>query len=259
MENAIQVSPETLETDDMAAFSFLSRAANAIVKASDLSRTLAAVREDFDAIRKARDTLEDTKAALEHEFDNTKVALANARELIGEQSERLRNREVELEHTHRDVTMLLDKLDRTERLLKGKTADFRDLHTEYNSMATRAADAEAKLAKMREIMGLAPEPKPEPIVAPSGAKEWTDFIEQVTESPPTVAVEPVESGPVHEEGNEPSAILEPDCPTTITHPFTCGKYEDISHDAQVTEVKHDNGGWDDTATYDADWPLASKV
>lgn len=161
MSTAFQVSnTDNLEPDDMNAFSFLSRAANAIVKASDLSREVSVLSDKMSHAEAALGTLEEQRRSLEASLAIANANLANARETITEQAQRIGEKAMEIERYKADNDHLERRLSLTTRQYDEVCDMASSLTTELASAQAERDEGAAKLAKFREILGLPAEAKP---------------------------------------------------------------------------------------------------
>ena len=124
--------------DDAMAFSFLSRAANAIVAASDLSKQMVALKDDLRHISEARDTLEEIKRNQEGRISDLEADCDGKSQNIAALSAQLSYAKETIDDRQRSINIL--------------DSTVADLRADLNQMTHRAQDAEAKSALLSEAL-----------------------------------------------------------------------------------------------------------
>jgi hypothetical protein len=180
---AIPVSPVAeLEPDMRIVFNMLTRAANAIVQSSDLSKTVARMESEFEHVRHSLDVISEAKASLEERLQ-TVIAERNERsDLAASRGQTIHAHELRIHTLESDLASAQSRIasltiDRDEWKASADQLGDKLIATEIN-----LEEAENKLTKFREILGI-----PHPIAeTPSPVQE----VGAAPASEPTQSKEP---------------------------------------------------------------------
>lgn len=156
MSDAIQVSNvDKLEPEMRTVFTMFERAANAIVRASDLGREVSKLTGEVSHLTEAYSNVDGIRQAHEARIDTFITDLASARQQIANQSETLHERSAEIDRLKADNSQLRRVLEMTTRQYDEISSSLEAMTTHRNNLHALYEDAETKLKKFREILGIA--------------------------------------------------------------------------------------------------------
>jgi hypothetical protein len=185
---AIPVSPVAeLEPDMRIVFNMLTRAANAIVQSSDLSKTVARMESEFEHVKYSLDVISEAKASLEERLQ-TVIAERNERsDLAASRGQTIHAHELRIHSLESELAIALAQLDSRTIERDEARASVTQLGDKLAMTELNLEEAENKLAKFREILGI-PHPQPEadkpvPEVRAAPASEPTQSKEPEPKAP----------------------------------------------------------------------------
>lgn len=164
------------------AFSFLSRAANAIVSASDLSRQLSGVKTSLDHLTEARDTLEEIKRNQEERIASQAERLNQLNDRVADLVDEVTSITAERDARQNDINLLDQTVGSLQYDLA--TEKFRaDTSEARSALLAEALDATlAKLNAVRSSLGLPPEPNPHEAIDEASGESPETISEPKAES-----------------------------------------------------------------------------
>lgn len=165
MSDAIQVSNvDKLEPDMQNVFHMFARAANAIVRASDLAREVSSLSSKMEHTDHALAQITEQRSGLELALDQTTNALENAKDQIASQADLLQMRREDITKLEADNSHLTTRLALTTRQYDEISLSLEHMTTDRDDLRKAYDEAETKLKKFREILG---QPEVVPLPAPS--------------------------------------------------------------------------------------------
>lgn len=160
---AVSISPVPSEDEMIGIKRIFDRAANAIVQASELSKTVAELQTKFDAMARDLDLVKDRNASLETALADVRAqrdtAMAErdqAQTLVRELQRDLASAVSETTHYQGQLNHSLDNLD-------AMTRDRDSAQAAWHAAEDEAASAKAKLSAIQKALGLPEAPTPEPM------------------------------------------------------------------------------------------------
>lgn len=174
MSDAIQVSNvDKLEPEMQNVFHMFARAANAIVRASDLGREVSKLTSEVSTLTEAYSNVDGLRQSHEARIDTLISERSHWENVAGQRQDTLSERSAEIDRLKADNSQLRRVLEMTTRQYD-EVCEIRDAyHGERDNFRAMYDEAEAKLKKFREILG-----QPEPAV-PQVEPPVVTFVDEV--------------------------------------------------------------------------------